>query len=237
MKVLSYGAGTNSVAILVGFKARGIVPDIILFADTGGERPETYAHIKIMQDWCADNGFPEISITREKETLEADCLRRNALPGLAYGFKSCSEHFKIRPQKRWLKDKGIKADFFYVGIDADETHRVRDDSSTRYPLIEWGWGRKECIEAIKQAGLPLPGKSSCFFCPSMRQAEIRELNAKHPELMDRALKLEKNANLTSVRGLGRSFSWESLIATDDLFPELYNDIPCGCYDGGTQGAV
>ena len=233
MKVMSYGAGTNSAAMLVGFKQRGIVPDVILFADTGGEKPETYEHLKIMQRWCLDNGFPEISICREKQTLESDCLNRKALPGLAYGFKSCSEHYKIRPQKRWLKANGIKAELFYVGIDAGESHRIKDDPSTEYPLISWGWGRKECIDAIEKEGLPLPGKSSCFFCPAMKAGEIRALSVQHPELMDRALKIEKNANLTVAAGLGRSFSWSSVIATDDMFPELYNstEIACGCYDG------
>jgi len=233
MNVLSYGAGTNSVAMLVGFKQKGIKPDVILFADTGGEKPETYAHLEIMQKWCKDNGFPEISICSEKQTLEQDCLNRNALPGLAYGFKSCSEHFKIRPQKRWLKQQGIKVDVFFVGIDADESHRVKDDSKTEFPLYDWGWGRKKCIEAIRAEGLPLPGKSSCFFCPAMKAHEIRALSVQHPDLMDRAIAMEKNADLTVNKGLGRTYAWSSLIATDDMFPDMYleTDIICGCYDG------
>ena len=56
MIVMSYGAGTNSVAMLIGLRDRGIAPDIILFADTGGERPETYQHIKTMQAWCEKTG-------------------------------------------------------------------------------------------------------------------------------------------------------------------------------------
>lgn len=231
MIVFSYGGGTNSVAGLIGLRDRGIVPDVILFADTGGERPWTYKHIEIMQEWCKKNGFPIINICSETKTLEQDCLDRNALPGLAYGFKSCSEHFKIRPQKRWLKKNGIQADVFYVGIDADEEHRVKDDPKTQYPLIQWGWGRAECIEAIKKEGIPLPGKSSCFFCPSMKQTEIRELSIKHPDLMDRAIAMERNANTTAVKGLARNHSWESIIATDDMFPELFIDAPCGCYNG------
>lgn len=233
MIVMSYGGGTNSVAMLIGLRDRGIVPDIILFADTGGERPETYQHVKTMQVWCEKNGFPDISICSEKKTLESDCLNRNALPGLAYGFKSCSEHFKIRPQKRWLKANGYEPETFLVGIDAGESHRIKDDPSTKYPLVEWGWGRSECITAIRKEDLPLPGKSSCFFCPAMKAAEIRALKVQHPDLMDRAIRMEENAELTNAKGLGRTFSWKSVIATDDMFPELYNntEIACGCYDG------
>jgi 3'-phosphoadenosine 5'-phosphosulfate sulfotransferase (PAPS reductase)/FAD synthetase len=108
-KIVSYGAGTNSTAMLVGLHERGERPDLILFADTGGERPETYRHRDTVSDWCENVGFPRIVTVSEEKSLEADCITRGALPGIAYGFKSCSDHYKIRPQKRWLKAQGIKA--------------------------------------------------------------------------------------------------------------------------------
>lgn len=40
--VVSYGGGTNSTALLVGMVNNKIIPDAIIFADTGGEKPETY---------------------------------------------------------------------------------------------------------------------------------------------------------------------------------------------------
>ena len=45
MIVVSYGGGTNSVAMLVGLHERGLRPDAIVFADTGGEKPNTYGHM------------------------------------------------------------------------------------------------------------------------------------------------------------------------------------------------
>jgi 3'-phosphoadenosine 5'-phosphosulfate sulfotransferase (PAPS reductase)/FAD synthetase len=38
---VSFGAGVDSTAMLVALRAAGIRPDVITFADTGGERPET----------------------------------------------------------------------------------------------------------------------------------------------------------------------------------------------------
>jgi hypothetical protein len=86
--VVSYGAGTNSTAMLVGLHERGERPDLILFADTGGERPETYRHRGAVSDWCESVGFPRIVTVAEGQDLETDCLTRGALPGIAYGF-SC----------------------------------------------------------------------------------------------------------------------------------------------------
>ncbi len=191
-KIISYGAGTNSTAMLVGLHDRGERPDLILFADTGGERPETYQHRDTVSDWCESVGFPRIVTVAEEKDLETDCLTRGALPGIAYGFKSCSDHYKIRPQKRWLKAQGITDPWFWVGIDAGEAHRAKY-AETRYPLIEWDWGREECVEAIARAGLPQPGKSACFFCPSSKPREILELSRTHPELMARAFAIEAAA--------------------------------------------
>jgi hypothetical protein len=95
-------------------------------------------------------------------------------------------------------------------------------------------GRDECIESIKNAGLPLPGKSACFFCPSSKPREILQLNKTHPDLIKRALAMEENAqiNLTTVKGLGRNYSWKELIYSDNAQMKMFtNDVPCECYDG------
>ena len=42
---VSFGGGTNSTAMLCGFRERGIKPDLIIFADTGAEMPHTYEQI------------------------------------------------------------------------------------------------------------------------------------------------------------------------------------------------
>ncbi len=237
--VVNYGAGTNSTAMLVGLNERGERPDVILFADTGGERPETYQHRDTVSDWCESVGFPRIITVRAPQTvaatLEADCLKRKTLPAIAFGFKTCSQRWKREPCEKWKRNNGYGDATSLIGIDADETRRAKDFPNTRYPLIEWWWGRDDCIDAIARAGLPQPGKSSCFFCPSMKAQEILQLKREHPELLARALAMEANAELTSVKGLGRSFSWAELVAYDeaqiDMFGHDSPGIPCECFDG------
>src|SRR5262249_20095839 len=55
---VAYGAGVNSTAMLIGLYRMGIRPDRILFADTGGENPETYAYLPVIQRWLASLGVP-----------------------------------------------------------------------------------------------------------------------------------------------------------------------------------
>ena len=98
--VIAYGLGVNSTAMLVEFAKRGIRPDLILFADTGGEKPETYAYLGVVRPFLKRVGFPEMITVRYRpvraaySTLEGQCLHTGTLPSLAYGGKSCSVKYK-----------------------------------------------------------------------------------------------------------------------------------------------
>lgn len=236
MIVASFGGGVNSTGMLIGCVERRERVDLILFADTDGEKPHTYAHIMDFSEWLRAHNYPIITTVRQKhETLESDCLKRHALPSIAYGFKSCSDHFKVRPQSAYLAEHNIIPTVRLIGLDADEPHRAKDIPGNRYPLIEWNWGRDECIAAIQRAGLQSPGKSSCFFCPSSTKQEIFTLRRQYPALAARAVAMERNADLTTIKGLGRRFAWGDLYAADDaqakLFPDTLIEQDCACYDG------
>jgi hypothetical protein len=269
--VVAYGLGVNSTAMLVEFAIRAIKPDLILFADTGGEKPETYRYLGVIRPFLARVGFPDVTVVRYRpkraayHTLEEQCLHTGTLPSLAYGGKSCSLKWKRRcqddfilqnyPEPRIVQSGGrvvraigydagerrrvVKA----IGLDASEGQRVRwqtrlplvgeklsrdqrldrDYFSYWYPLFEWSFDRQRCVEVIREAGLPVPMKSACFFCPASKRQEILWLREHHPDLLERALEIERNAqpNLTSVKGLGRSFAWSEFLQSADDLP-LFN---------------
>ena len=56
--VVAYGLGVDSTAMLIGLAQRGIRPDLILFADVGGEKPDTYLYAPIIRQWLRDVDFP-----------------------------------------------------------------------------------------------------------------------------------------------------------------------------------
>ena len=257
---VAFGGGTNSTAMLCGFRERGIKPDLILFADTGGELPETYEHVMEMDTQCRiwwGIGIETVAklYQGQFEGLEGECVRGRKLPALAYGRKACSMKYKTQPQTQRLKifmdEAGAKEAVRAIGYDAGENHRANDIEGEdlkkgRYvrnwfPLLEWQWRRQECVEAIKRDGLTQPGKSACFFCPAMKRGEILRLKQTRPDFFARALEMERNAILKSPgRGLGgQSLRWENVDANDTAQGKLWdyldeNDespIPCGCYDG------
>jgi hypothetical protein len=257
--LVSCGLGVNSTAMLILLYRLGDRPDAVLFADTGGERPETYAYRDTLSAWLESVGFPPVTTVkrttdhdRQKseqkyDTLEEECLAKKCLPSIAYYHRSCSYKWKQQPQEKWANGfepclaswtdglRCVKA----IGYDADEGHRLKrfEDAKWVYwhPLVDYGWGRDECLKAIEEAGLPAPLKSSCWFCPEMRPEEVFDLGRAHPQLLDRALAMEANAVLTDIKGLGKhEYSWRELVAGAVPVPDAA-DLPprmaCVCYDG------
>lgn len=263
MIIVSYGGGVNSTALLVEAVARGIRPDLILFSDTGDERPATYDYVRMFSEWLVEKGLPAIVwvkwIRRDGtfEPLGLYSLRTKALPSKAYGFSGCTVKWKQQPlDRRVSSDGGVQAVWArgevvtrWIGFDYDEPSRAermltknpqpKQDGKLYYkweaPLYEWKMGRDECEESIAAAGLPSPGKSSCYFCPSMKKAEVRALAREEPALFARALEIEDAARpgLTTAKGLGRSFSWRALVE-GDAAAACARDVvepDCGCHDG------
>lgn len=100
-----YGAGVDSTAMLMALADAGIRPDIITFADTGGEKPETYRQLHTMNLWLLKRDWPLITkckkITLEStpyDDLGGNCSANETLPSLAFGMKSCSIKWKQAPQ-------------------------------------------------------------------------------------------------------------------------------------------
>lgn len=232
-RTLAFGAGRDSSGILAGWYEKGLQETDpihrIVFADTGGERPHTYTYIHTMNAWLFLHGFPFIDIVTKGgrvETLEENCLRMNMLPSLAYGFKGCSHKFKVEPQEKFFNNLPEAREVWgagqlvtkMIGYEAREEKRwsraKRSDDKYEYefPLVEWGWNREDCEAALLRVGLPIPKKSSCFFCPASTLPEINALRTEYPVLFQRALAMEANAagNLTTVKGLGRRFAWRDV---------------------------
>jgi len=245
---VSFGGGLNSTALLVRWALEGHrPPHRITFADTGSERAETYLHLISFSEWLTSNGMPPVLITRKggrRESLEDYAIRTKHLPALAYGGKSCSLKFKVEPQERDINrwdaaravwktgEKVVKI----IGYGAEEQRRISkaklEDEKYyyRFPLDEWQMHRSDCESWINLAGLPIPPKSSCFFCPSTKKAEILAL----PKyLQDRAIRIEEVSreagNSRSTKGLGRQFSWKEFLAGSDV-PEATQANCMFCID-------
>jgi hypothetical protein len=59
--------------------------------------------------------------------------------------------------------------------------------------------RTACTQIIRDAGLPVPPKSSCYFCPFHSETTWRELRRDEPELFQKAQALEDHLQNRNIR--------------------------------------
>jgi hypothetical protein len=198
-EAISFGGGINSVAMTILLVQRGW-RGLIGFADTLGEKPGTYCYIDYFESHFLRRYGLEITrlkpgsdyhCSMSQVGLETYCLQAGVIPLLAVRW--CSSRWKGRPLDRWAADNGITIQ--YIGFSADEARRANGKPDhQRYPLIDEEINREGCRQIILDAGLEVPPKSSCFFCPGQTISEWQRLFYDSPDLFSRAQILERNAS-------------------------------------------
>jgi|TARA_R100000482_G_scaffold66015_1_gene24514 hypothetical protein len=255
--VFSSGGGVQSTACLV-LAAQGRIPyQTFVFANVGdkAESPDTMRYVEqITKPFAVKHGIKWVEVHKtnrkgEKVDLYEDCMtneKQIALP-LHYqngglGFRCCTTQWKILPIAKWIRHNAPGC-VLGVGISTDEPHRAKpakdgDGYTKAYPLIELNIDRSMCLEIVKEAGLPQPPKSSCWFCPYHTTEAWTHRKRERPELFEKAVKLEETLCKRSL-AMGKDPGYltrhgrplESCIPNQlGLFPE-WIDEQDGCESG------
>jgi len=200
IRILSWGCGVQSTT-LGEMSARGDLPrlDAILTSDTGWERQATYD----IRDWYMAR-WRKMGM-RVEVIAGGDVRREGAVEHVHIPFwtsdggplqRQCTRHFKITPIKRRSRElAGYHATLpphpppgiieTWLGISLDEYTRMKHSHvkfiTHRYPLVGLRIDRQDCIEWLKERGLPVPVKSACIGCPYRRASEWLEMRKQAPE--------------------------------------------------------
>ena len=192
MRVLSFGGGLQTTALAILMAQGKVQADMAVFADTGGEKPETYWY---MQEWVeplfAKLRVPFHRVKRKSAgglSLYDKLWKYKDIPSLIK--RQCSANFKVQVIQEFVGKEAIHL----IGFSTDEAKRADKPihKGKLFPLIELGLSASDCWHIIQSYGWPIPLKSSCFFCPFQRWTEWLWLRMNHPELFEKALALEAN---------------------------------------------
>lgn len=185
LRVLSLGAGVQSTTLAL-MAARGEIeaPDCAIFADTGWEPAAVYTHL----------GWLEGQLPFPLHRVSAGDIRDHiAVPGDfdpvpwyvhggAMGQRQCTKQFKLYPIRRKVRELlGGKTPRggceMWVGISTNEAHRMKQPNvqyiRNRWPLIELGMTRSDCLGWLRRQGVDAP-RSACCGCPFLSDADWRE---------------------------------------------------------------
>ena len=242
--ILSFGGGVNSVALMILLLKEGMPFDEAIFADTGGEVPETYEYLAIAKDYLADHGVPFTVVSKKGRSLYDTAWERRVFPSAIWRWST--RDFKITPILRHYRSLGCPINQ-YLAIAWDEIHRMKDSRveyvTNLYPLIDRRLTRAGCIALIQEAGLPIPQRSSCFFCPFNSVGRWQWLYETHPQLFKKAMALEEHSkHFPSQRLTDQAFrertdislrALAELFASGEPLPILpaLDQQPCGAECG------
>jgi hypothetical protein len=239
-RVLSFGGGVNSVALVILLANEGWKGPIV-FAETSTEWPDTYCYMDMFErEWLRPRGLEITRLGAEwrrkqnQRSLFDHCEAGHVVPTIR--FRWCTHEYKVAPLHKWMKAQGLTPESELLGIAADESWRMM---SRPRPLVDRGIGRDGCKDIIRAAGFDAPHKSGCYICPFQSDAQWRELWARHPDLFAHAEALEASVtaakpgrkavickdNVTTIATRRQRYELQMPLLDDD---ELMEYRPCLC---------
>jgi hypothetical protein len=214
LRIISLGAGVQST-VLALMASRGTLrpmPDAAIFADTQAEPAAVYAHL----DWLESKlNFPVYRVTQGSLTNDLilgtkgewastpPLFTLSSEGGRGMLRRQCTEDYKIAPIKRKIREllgaprtgkvrQGLVEE--WIGISTDEASRMKPSRDNwichRWPLIDLGMTRADCLAWAEKHGYPRPPRSACTFCPYHSDEEWRSVKENPQEWAD-VIKLDR----------------------------------------------
>lgn len=224
--IISLGAGVQSSTMALMAAAGEItpMPKCAIFADTQAEPKSVYVWL----DWLEKQlPFPVHRVTRGSLEDESTTIykgvsgkkwTRVSPPAFMFDgekccgplMRQCTRDSKLRPiQKATTKEmgRGGRA-IVWIGISKDEILRMKESRRKsvdhRWPLIELGLSRRDCLKWMQSHAHPRPPRSACVFCPYHTDSEWRRLREQEPDEFRRAVDYE--AKLQAAYSEVKSFT-------------------------------
>jgi len=219
LRVISYGGGVQSTALLVlAVQGKLGKVDAALFSNVGddSEHPATLLYVREVAQPYAGTAVPVYELKRQRRDGSTRTLAqhieqsrrsipipiRMATADGAPGNRSCTADYKIAVIDKWLRQHGATAKHpaeVLIGFSWDEVERLGNKRSSKrsvpsHPLIDLRLTVHDCRRIIKDAGLLVPGKSSCFFCPFTKPSRFARMRRDEPALFHRAVEIERMIN-------------------------------------------
>lgn len=227
LRSISYGGGVQSTALLVLAAERRIDFPLFLMSNVGddSEHPATLEYVRnIAIPYAEEHGIELVMLNKEREGETDTLYQKLTRPGsrsmsIPYRSKlngppmsrSCTAEFKMRVIGKELRRRGASASnaaTVGIGISLDEIHRANRKPQAYenivYPLVGVGeetglkMNRLDCVNVIRAAGLPVPPKSSCYFCPFHSPTAWSDLARETPDLFEKAADLETHLRERSL---------------------------------------
>ncbi len=226
--VLSLSGGKDSTAL--AFFIRDNMPEVheqieYVFCDTEHELPETYEYLDKIEV------FLDKPIERLKpyKSFEHLLEMHNYLPSPHRRW--CTIELKTKPFRKYVYDKfsknGEGVINLYIGIRSDEMSRAAFNKygdnyiQEVYPFVDSGINKKDVMDILEKSGIGLPDyyswidRSGCYFCFFKSKMKWINLYENHPDLYEKAIKLESSKIKDGGFGWNIDFTLKDMIKPEN----------------------
>lgn len=190
--IISLGAGVQSSTMLL-MACRGEIepkPKYAVFSDTGWEPKHVYDYLDWLQGEAEKYGIEVIRTSRGNirddvmntvnhgtRSASVPFFTLNADGSKGMVRRQCTSEYKILPVRKAIRQilgyqprqTPKEKILLWMGISTDEIQRVKPSQvkfiENKYPLIDLGMSRQDCLDWMERRGYPMPPKSSCIGCP------------------------------------------------------------------------
>lgn len=207
---LGAGVQSTTIALMASQGEFGDVPDCAIFADTGWEPKSVYEHLRWLRSpgvlsfpvhivSAGSNIRSDLILRKDPKGPEgrfvtAPFFMLNADGSKGMGRRQCTTHYKIEPIRRKVREllgksarQSIRPNSveMWIGISVDEIIRATPARvkfmTNRFPLLEKGMFRNDCILWLRKRGFAKPPKSSCIGCPFHNDAFWKDMRENRPD--------------------------------------------------------
>jgi hypothetical protein len=261
---LGAGVQSTTMALMYAHGDLAPMPDAAIFADTGWEPAKVYRHLEwLMSDNVLPFPVHVVSKGNLRADVVGQGTGRTSkysrVPWFvtgrdgraAMGRRQCTKEYKLYPIRDTSKAlyyektgaeprKRIPPGSIgcLIGISTDEAARMKPASvqyiENRWPLIDAGMSRRDCLRWMESHEYPAPPKSSCVGCPYHSDNQWREIRDNMPEAWEDAVAVDKiirsGGQRTGIKS--NQFMHRSLVPLDEVDlrthdekgqPDLFNE--------------
>lgn len=172
---LGWGAQSTTLAAMAALGVLGPV-DAAINADTTYESVLTYQYAARLAPWLEERGVRVVKVEQDPRPDLQNVRGGVDIPAFTDTenggriHRQCTYEWKIRPIRRWLQaNRNGEPVEQWIGISTDEALRMKTSDvkyiTNRWPLIELGMSRMDCVAWLQERGIEIPPRSACVFCP------------------------------------------------------------------------
>lgn len=189
-------------------------PDALIFADTHWEPRAVYDHLQWCAGKAQEIGLPLYVVSHgdlRADSIRATVRGRKGEGSRAASMpfytrdesgevgiiqRQCTREYKLDPVNRKVREllgavgkplRKVSAEI-WLGISLDEVRRMKPSREAwkmhRFPLIDAGLRRSDCLHLLAKMGWPEPPRSACIGCPFHSGVEWKRIRENPAEWAD-----------------------------------------------------